>query len=168
LPAYDAGVLVADKAVADFFEEAAAAADNAKAVSNWIMTEMYRMLSENELTIGDVQVTPGALAELVRLTESNRINRTAAKEVFEILFREGGEPGRIVEERGMAQVSDSGALDALVDQAMAENPKSVADFRNGKEAALKHLMGQVMRLSRGKANPKVVNELLREKLAAAT
>lgn len=165
IPAYDARVLAADKAVADFFEEAARRSSNPKAVSNWLMTEMLRLLSEKELDIGHVPLTPQALADLVRLVDDQTVNSTSAKEVFAVLFEKGGDPAQLVRERGLAQVSDAGALEALVREALAAHPKSVADYRAGKEAALKFLMGQVMRASKGKGNPQMIQELLKRELA---
>jgi aspartyl-tRNA(Asn)/glutamyl-tRNA(Gln) amidotransferase subunit B len=165
LPDYDAGVLVADKAVGDYFEKAARLSSNPKTVSNWIMTEMLRLLAERGKGIGDAAVTPQALAELVRLTEGGTINSNTAKEIFEALFEKGGDPAQIVAERGLAQVSDAGLIERLVEQCMAENPKVVADFKAGKTAAAKFLVGQVMRLSKGKANPQLVSRVLEQKLA---
>ncbi len=164
LPEYDARVLVAEKPVADFFESAARRAPNAKAVSNWMMTEMLRMLAEREMDLSAVRITPGALAGLVKLCEAKAINSNTAKEVFAELFEKGGDPDEIVGRRGLAQVSDSGAIESFADQAIAANPKSVDDFRNGKGAALQFLVGQVMRLSKGKANPQMVGEMLKRKL----
>ena len=164
LPEYDAHVLAADKAVADYFESAAASCPNYKAVSNWIMTEMMRHLSEAECDIGAVKVTPAALADLVGLVDSSTINLTSAKEVFGIMLTDGGAAADIVAEKGLAQVSDSGELEGMVEQVIAGNPKSVEDYRGGKKAALQFLMGQVMRLSQGKANPKMVMDLLKSSL----
>jgi len=164
LPEYDAGVLVADKALSDYFEAAAALATNPKAISNWLMTEMLRLLSEQDLEIENVPLTPRALAALVSLVEKKTVNTTTAKEIFAELFEKGGDPDEIVRARGLAQVSDSGAIEEFVDQAMAENPKSVEDYRSGKKAAAQFLVGQVMRLSRGKANPQMVMKMLEEKL----
>jgi aspartyl-tRNA(Asn)/glutamyl-tRNA(Gln) amidotransferase subunit B len=164
IPDYDAGVLVADKEVADYFEAAARKSPNAKAVSNWVMTEMLRLLSEREMGIRDVKIAPEALAGLVALTEEKAVNSTTAKDVFAILFEQGGDPRAIVRERGWGQVSDAGALERMVEQAMAENPRSVEDFKAGKTAAAKFLVGQVMKLSKGKANPQMVTALLEQKL----
>lgn len=164
LPEYDAGVLGADRALADYFEETARLSNNPKASSNWIMTEMLRALSESEQEIGAVKITPTALAHLIQLLDAKTINQPSAKEVFNILFTQGGDPAAIVKEKGLAQVSDSGALDTFVDEAIAANERSVTDYRAGKAAALQFLVGQVMRLSRGKANPQVVIELLKKKL----
>ena len=164
LPAYDAGVLVADKAVADFFEAVAALCENRKAVSNWIMTEVLRLLSEREIDLSELPLAPRALADLVGLVDSGRINAPTAKQVFARLCSEGGDPAAIVEAGGLTQVSDSGALAAFVEEAMGAHPGPVADYRAGKQAAAQFLVGQVMRLSRGKADPKLVLKLLREKL----
>jgi len=164
IPEYDAGVLAADRRVADFYEAAARDSANPKGVSNWMMTEMLRLLSEREMKISDVIFSPRALTELVKLVDDKAINSTSAKEVFAELFEKGGLPGDIVRARGLTQVSDSGAIETLVDQAMAENPGPVEDYRSGKKAAAKFLVGQVMRLSKGKANPQVVTGLLERKL----
>lgn len=166
LPDYDAGVLVADKVVADFFEAAARQAPNAKAVSNWMMTEMLRLLGETERDIRSVPITPQALAGLVRLTEARTINSNTAKEIFAELFEKGGDPEAMVKQRGLGQVSDTGAIAALVDEAIAENAKSVEDYRKGKLAAAKFIVGQVMKKSKGKADPQLVTKLLEERLAA--
>lgn len=164
IPEYDAGVLVADKAVADFYEATAKGCGNAKAASNWVMTEMLRCLSEKEMEIGQARITPRALADLITLVDGKTLNMPSAREVFAVLFERGGDPGSIVKERGMAQVSDTGAIDAFVEQAIAANAKSVEDFKAGKTAALQFLVGQVMRLSKGKANPQVVQEALKKRL----
>jgi len=165
IPEYDAGVLSADRATADYFEEAARLSSNPKAVSNWIMTEMLRLLSEREMEISQVLINPKALAELVSLVEKNTINSTTAKEVFGILFEKGGSPSEIVESRGMGQVSDSGQMAEYVKKVIAENEKSVADFRGGKEAALKFLIGQIMKLSKGRADPRLAGKMLEEEIS---
>lgn len=164
LPEYDAKVLVADKAIADYFEATARASGNAKAASNWVMTEMLRLLAERELDLGQVKVTPGALAELIGLVDGGKLNSNTARDVFGILFEKGGSAAGIVSSLGLAQVSDAGQIEELVEQAMRENVKSVEDYRNGKAAAAKFLVGQVMKLSRGKANPQMVGSILDRKL----
>jgi aspartyl-tRNA(Asn)/glutamyl-tRNA(Gln) amidotransferase subunit B len=166
LPEYDAGVLVADPGVAGYFEEVVAAADgNAKGASNWIMTEVMRILSETGMSPSELRVTPGNLGKLIGLVDKKILYGPKAKDVFAILVEEGGDPEAVVKEKGWAQVNDSGAIEAFVDQVIAENPGPVADYRGGKKAALQFLMGQVMKLSKGKANPKSVSELLQERLA---
>ena len=164
LPDYDAGVLVAEKKVADFFEKAAGLSGNAKAVSNWIMTDVLRVLSEQGIGLAEIKVTPESLAALIRLVDARTINMPSAKEVFGILIAEGGDPDQIVKARGMAQVSDTGAMEGFADQAIRENEKSVKDYQSGKQAALKFLVGQVMKLSKGKANPQMAQEILVRKL----
>jgi len=165
LPEYDAGVLAADRDVADFFENTAALTANPKTVSNWVMTEMLRLLSESGRAVQDIPLTPEALAGVIELVENKTVNQNTAKEIFAILFEKGGDPETIVKERGLLQVSDEHAIEEFVDQVMADNPGPVEDYRKGKTAAAKFIVGQVMRLSKGKANPQSVWSILNEKLA---
>jgi len=164
IPEYDAQVLAAQKDVADYFDAAARGSSCPKLVSNWVMTEMLRLLAEREMPIGACKVTPDALRRLAEMTARQAVNSNTAKAVFAILFEEGGDPESVVRERGWSQVSDVDAIGALVDRVLAEQAKSAADYRAGKEAALKFLVGQVMRLSKGKANPQLVNEQLVQRL----
>lgn len=164
LPEYDAGVLTADMATSDWFERAMAHTQNAKAVSNFIMGEMMRLLSDQEQTISDSRVTPETLAEIVALIDAKTISTGAGKQVFEIIFNEGGDPKTIVEEKGLAQVSDDSALEGWADEAIANNPKPVAEYKAGSPASINFLMGQVMKASRGKANPGAVMQMLKQKL----
>ena len=164
IPEYDAAVLVADKAVADYYEATAKLCGNFKAVSNWVMTDTLRMLTEKGMDIRDIKVAPKALAALIQLVDDKTLNMPTAREVYAILFEKGGDPAAMVKEKGLAQVSDSGAIEAVVDQAIAANPKSVDDYKAGKVAALQFLVGQVMRLSKGKANPPMAMEMLKKKL----
>ncbi|MEI8138421.1 MAG: Asp-tRNA(Asn)/Glu-tRNA(Gln) amidotransferase subunit GatB [bacterium] len=165
LPEYDAQVLAAEKAVGDYFEDAARCSRNPKAVSNWVMTDVLRTLTEKGISISAFAIKPAALAELVDLTDAKVINSNTARDVFAIMLERGGLAKDIVAARGLAQVSDAGAIEAVVDQIIAENSKSVEDFRNGKAAAMKFLVGQVMRLSKGKANPQMAGALLEKKLS---
>ncbi|NLD90920.1 MAG: Asp-tRNA(Asn)/Glu-tRNA(Gln) amidotransferase subunit GatB [Lentisphaerae bacterium] len=164
LPEYDVGVLTADQALAEFFEAAAQQSKNCKAVSNWVMGELLRALGEQGLGIADAKITPRALAALIALVDAKTINMPAAKEVFQVLFEKGGDPAAVVKEKGLAQVSDAGAIDGFAERAIAANEKVAAEFRGGKETALMFLVGQVMKLSRGKANPQLAAEALRRKL----
>ena len=166
IPAYDAGVLADAKENADFFEAAARACKPGlgKTVSNWFMTEVMRLLSETGTGVGACALTPAALAELVALVDEGVINGPTAKELLPEVFAKGGSPRSIVNERGLAQVSDVSALEAFIAQALADNPKSVEDFRAGKKAAAGFLVGQVMKLSKGKADPKQVGRLVAERL----
>lgn len=165
IPEYDAKVLAADKAVGDYFEAAARQSRNPKAVSNWVMTDVLRILTEKGIEISSFPILPDALAELVDLTDAKVINSNTARDVFGILLAEGGRAKDIVSARGLAQLSDAVAVEAVVDQAIAGNPRSVEDYRNGKAAAMKFLVGQVMKLSKGKANPQMAGTLLEKKLS---
>lgn len=164
LPEYDAGVLTADKAISEYFEAAAQKSKNFKAVSNWVMGELLRALGEKGQSITDAKIAPEALAALIALVDAKTIHMPAAKEVFQVLFERGGDPTAIVKEKGLAQVSDAGAIAGFAEQAIAANEKVAAEFRGGKEAALMFLVGQVMKLSKGKANPQLAAEALRRKL----
>jgi aspartyl-tRNA(Asn)/glutamyl-tRNA(Gln) amidotransferase subunit B len=165
IPEYDAGVLADARENADFFEAAARLCGQGKAVSNWFMTEIMRLLSESGQPVTACALTPEALAELVTLVDRRVINGPTAKELLPELFARGGMPAALVAARGLAQVSDASALEGLVSQALAENPRSVADFLAGKKAAAGFLVGQVMKMSKGKADPQLVGKLVAEKLA---
>ncbi len=164
LPEYDAGILTADKDVSDWFEETMKHTKNAKAVSNFIMGEMMRLLSEQEVAITDSKVTPEKLAEIIALIDAKTINTGGGKQVFEAIFIDGGDPKAIVEEKGLAQVSDDSALEGWADEAIANNPKPVEEYKAGNAASINFLMGQVMKASRGKANPGAVMQMLKQKL----
>ena len=164
IPEYDAKVLAADKDVGNYFETAARRSRNPKTVSNWVMTDVLRILSEQDIAIDAFAIPPDALAELADLADAKTINSNTARDVFAVMLTEGGRAGDIVAARGLAQVSDAGAVEAIVDQVLSENPKSVEDLRGGKAAALKHLVGQAMKLSKGKANPQMVGALIETKL----
>jgi len=164
LPEYDAGVLTADKAVSDWFESTMKHTKNAKAVSNFIMGEMMRLLSEHELTISESNVTPEKLAGIIALIDAKTISTGAGKQVFEIIFNDGGDPAAIVEDQGLAQVSDDSALEAWADEAIANHPKPVEEYKAGNAASINFLMGQVMKASKGKANPGAVMQMLKQKL----
>jgi aspartyl-tRNA(Asn)/glutamyl-tRNA(Gln) amidotransferase subunit B len=165
LPDYDARVLAVERAVGDYFEEAVRHAPrHPKAVSNWVMTDVMRILSEQGIDIGRFVIGPAELAGLVELAETRVINSNTAREVFAVMLAEGGRAEDIVRARGLAQVSDSAFIEQVVDRAISENAKSADDYRKGKAAALKFLVGQVMRLSKGKANPQMATALLEARL----
>jgi aspartyl-tRNA(Asn)/glutamyl-tRNA(Gln) amidotransferase subunit B len=164
LPDYDAGVLTQSRAVADYFEAVARESGNAKAASNWVMNEVLRKLKEDEVGLEACGVTPQGLGDLVRLIEKGTISGTTAKDVFEKMWASGEAPGTIVEREDLAQVSDEGALQAAVAEVVAANPEQVASYRGGKKAAIGWFVGQVMKKTGGRANPRVVNELLRRAL----
>lgn len=164
LPEYDAKVITASKRLADFFDETVAEYSDAKKVSNWIMVELLRLLNAKGIEIEDCPVRPGQLAQLLTMIDKGEISGKMAKDIFEKMFDTGKDPKTLVEELGLKQISDTGALEAMIDEVLAANPKSVEDFRNGKDKAFGFLVGQVMRASKGQANPKLVNEILRKKL----
>lgn len=165
LSSYDANVLVDDRALADFFDAAVAAGADPKAAANWLMSELLGFLNAEGKTLDEVPLTPEALAGMLRLLDEGVISGKIAKEVFEILCREGGDPEKIVKERGLMQISDTSELEAIVQRVLEENPKVVADVRGGKDRAMGFLVGQVMKATRGKANPGLVNELLKKMLS---
>jgi len=178
LPAYDAAVLTQSRALAEYFEEAMRGATvstlaggfvgGAKVVSNWIMSELLREIpGDDERAIQACRVTPQRLVGLLRLIEDGTISGKIAKDVFEKMLRTGEAADAIVQREGLTQVADAGALAAIVDQVLADNPKPVEDYRRGKTAAAKALVGLVMKATQGKANPAVVNRLLEEKLSDA-
>ena len=164
LPAPDAQTFIYDIPLAHYFERAAKGAKNPKAIANWVINNLRARLGETGTTLDAVKIKPEDIQELVALVEGGKISSKIAQDVFAEMFA-GGEPAaRIVEQKGLAQVSDTGAIEALCDQVIAENPKSAADFKAGKVAALNFLKGQVMKLSKGKANPNLVGEILERKL----
>jgi len=166
IPVYDAGVLTADRAVADFFEKTVRICGNGKLVSNWIMTDVLRLLGERGCTLAHCQLTPEMLAELILLVERRTINQPTAKGLLPELFEKGGKPAELVTSRGLGQLGGADEIGRLVDQAIADNPRSVQAFLAGKQAAAQSLVGQVMKLSRGKADPQLAGKLVAEKLAA--
>jgi aspartyl-tRNA(Asn)/glutamyl-tRNA(Gln) amidotransferase subunit B len=166
LPAYDAGILTQSRALAAYYETAARGHANPKAISNWIMTELLRELGgDDESVIARSPVSPAHLGSLVRLIDDGTISGKIAKDVFARMVGSGEDPAAIVRREGLTQVADTGQLELLVDQAIAANPKAVADFKGGKTAAAKALVGQVMKASGGKANPAMVDRLVVEKLS---
>jgi len=164
LPAHDAGLLTASAATADYFESAAQASGQAKLVSNWMMGELTRRLNAQELDITQSPVSAGQLAALVGRVADATISNNAAKQVFDVLWQQGGEVDQVIEANGLRQLNDSGALEAMVDEVLAANPDNVAQIRAGKDKAFNALVGQVMKRSQGKANPQQVADCLRAKL----
>jgi aspartyl-tRNA(Asn)/glutamyl-tRNA(Gln) amidotransferase subunit B len=164
LPPYDALVLTQDRAVSDYFEAVARESGNAKAASNWVMTEVLRKLKDDVRPLAGCPVSPAALAALLKLIDSGTISGKIAKDVFEKMWASGEGPAAIVEREGLTQVSDEGALRAIVAELVGANPAQAASYRAGKTAALGWFVGQVMKRTGGRANPQVVNALLREAL----
>lgn len=164
IPEYDAGVLSADRALADFFEAVAKRCGNGKLASNWVMAEVLALTAKTGTALGDSALTAEALGDLLKLLEGKTINGPTAKALLPELFEKGGDPAAMVKERGLGQVSDTGAIEAFVDAVLEANPKVVAEVKAGKGAAIGFLVGQVMKQSKGKASPQIVQELLRKKL----
>ncbi len=164
LPDYDAGILTDYRPTAEFFEATVAAGASAKGASNWIMGDISRILKEKDILIDEVPFSPEQLAEMIRLIEGGTISNSAGKRVLETLFESPKPPKQIVEELGLAQISDEGALRSMVQEVLDQNPQSIEDYKAGKDRAIKFMMGQVMKLSKGKANPQTVNALLKEEL----
>jgi len=164
LPEYDAGVLTADREVADFYETAARLCEDPKAASNWVMQDISRVLNERKVGMAGLPITPGALAELICLVRAGTINRNTGAEVFDKMLETGRSALEIVEAEGLAQTSDAGELEAIVEKVIADNPGPSADYRGGKEKALGRLIGEAMKASGGKANPQLVRGILVRKL----
>lgn len=167
ISAYDAGVLADDLELARYFEAAAAGAPKAKQVANWILNDLQSALGTSGRALVDCAISPAGIAELVALIESGKISGKQGKEVFAEMFASGRGPAEIVRARGLEQLSDSSALETFCDQAIAANPKPAADYRAGNLASLNFLKGQVMKLSKGQANPALAGEILERKLAAS-
>ena len=165
LPPYDAQVLTQSRALSEYFEATVASGASAKAAANWIMSELLREIpADDEDAIGRSPIPPSSLAGLIRLIDDGTISGKIAKDVFEKMFRTGDDAPTIVRREGLTQVADEGAIGSIVDQVIAQNPKAVADFKAGKAAAAKALVGQVMKATGGKANPALANRLVEEKL----
>ena len=164
LPAYDTQMLTGQKALADFFESAVALGAPPKQAANWIMGEVMRRLSADGLEAKDMAFTPKTLARLIELVQNGALNRNTAVKVFDAVFADDADVDTYVKEHGLEQVSDAGLVGSVVDKVLSANPKSIQDFKAGKEKAFGFLVGQVMRELKGQASPQVVNQTLREKL----
>ncbi len=164
LTEYDAAQIVSVKAMAEYFDAAAKDAKDAKGVANWMLGDVSAYLNSENLSIEQFPVAPAALAELVNLLKDGVINSKAGKQIFAEMVKGGGSPKELVKKLGLEQVSDAGAIEALVDAVLAANPQSVPDFKAGKDKAIGFLTGQVMKQSKGKANPPMVQQMLREKM----
>lgn len=164
LSSYDAGVLTSDKKIAEFFDECAKDYQNPKKAANWVMGDILGALNEDHKEIDEIKITPDMLVELCKLEEDGTISSKLAKEVFEEMYSSGEKPGEIVEKRGLKQISDQGELEQFVEEVIQDNPEAVEDYKNGKDKVMGFMVGQVMKKTKGKANPQLVNDLLQEKL----
>ena len=162
IPEYDARILTESKHMADIFEAATKLCGKPKKVSNWLMVETMRLLKEKDMDPEDISFSPVNLAKLVDLIDSGTINSNVAKRVFEVIFTEDADPEKYIEDNGLKTVNDEGEIRAAVEAVLAANPQAVADFKKGKEKAMGALMGQTMRATKGKANPAIVQALIRE------
>jgi aspartyl-tRNA(Asn)/glutamyl-tRNA(Gln) amidotransferase subunit B len=172
LSLYDANLLTASRTMADYFEDClklmpqnAEKERKAKAVANWLLSDFARLLNATNTEIEDAKVKPGHLVEMLDLTDKGTLSTKMAKEVFEGMFRSGKSAPQVVREKGLVQISGASELDSILEKVLAENSGAVADFKKGKEQSLKFLVGQVMKATKGQANPQMVNELLKKKLA---
>lgn len=165
LPEYDAEVLTESKGIADHFESTAMLGVPPKMVANWLMGDVMGYLNEHNLTIDELSVEPGQLAELLNLVKDGTISGKIAKDIFPLMADSGKNAPEIIKEQGLEQISDEDELAQLVEQAIANNPQAAADFKGGKEKALGALVGYIMSQTRGQANPQLVNKMLRERLS---
>ena len=170
IPSYDAGVLTATRELANYYEESVKLFNQPKVVSNWVMGELLRLLKEDGKDISKpsaFSLQPSAFARLLKMVDAGAVNLKTAKEVFEEVYKTGKEPDAIVKEKGLVQVSDEGAIIKAIDEVIAANPKEFADYKAGKEKLFSFFIGQIMKATKGQANPQVLNKLLKERLGKA-
>ncbi len=165
IPEYDVGVLTSSKHLADYFEQCASLFPHPKIISNWLMGDLLRELKKDGKNIADCPVSPSALVDLLKLINSGTISGKIAKVVLEEMYQTQQLPDSIIEKKGLKQITDSSAIEKIVDQIIESNPSQVEEFKGGKEKVIGYLVGQVMQASKGKANPSMVNKLLKEKMS---
>ncbi len=161
---YDAGVLTSSKELATFYEETIKYINDPKLVSNWIMGDVLRRLKDEEVEIEDTSLTPKALGQLISIVKEGKINNNTGKKVLKEMLDTGKDPETIVKEQGLIQISDEGELKGIIEKILNDNEQSIIDFKNGKDRALGFLVGQIMKASRGKANPQIVNKMVTDML----
>jgi aspartyl-tRNA(Asn)/glutamyl-tRNA(Gln) amidotransferase subunit B len=164
LSEYDAGVLTSQKAYADYFEECTRLYENYKGDCNWVMGAVLRELNERKIGLSTLPISPKMLTDMIRMIDEGKITSTIAKTLFAEMAETGKPPQKVIEEKNLLPVTDAGEIEQMVEQVIAENPKPVEQYRAGKEKAIGFLMGQVMRVAKGKADPQVVNRILMQKL----
>ncbi len=164
IPAYDAGVLTSSKALADYYEEVVKLGAEPKTASNWVMGEVLRLLSEKGIDVKDSPVKPPALVKIIEMVKSGAVNNNTAKEVFSEMFSTGKNPEEIVKSKGLEQISDESGIAAMIDAVIKANPDNLAKYKSGKDKLFGFFVGEVMKAAKGKANPAVVNRILKEKL----
>ncbi len=164
LPAYDAMVLTNNKELSDFFEETIANDGDIKQASNWLMGEVSAYMNKNQKELSDLALTPQSLAKMTQLLENGTISSKIAKKVFSELVEKGGDPEKIVKDKGLVQISDEGQLTEIITKILDANPQSIEDYKNGKDRALGFLVGQVMKETKGQANPPMVNKIILQEM----
>lgn len=164
LSAYDAGVITSSRELADYFETVCEKTGDAKLAANWVTGELAARLNREELDISDARVSAAAFGELLLRIRDNTISGKIAKDVLEAMWNGEGGPDEIIEQRGLKQITDSGAIETMVDEVIANNPEQFEQLKGGKDKLMGFFVGQVMKASKGKANPAQVNELMRSKL----
>ncbi len=165
IPSYDAGVLTTSRALADFYEKVAELCGKPKIASNWVMGDFLAYLNENKLEVSESPVEPEALADMINLIDNGTISGKIAKGVFEAMWKSGKHPQDIIEEKGLKQMADAGELETVVDEVLMANPKQIEQYKAGKEQLFGYFVGQTMKATRGKANPQIVNDILKKKLS---
>jgi len=160
----EAATLSSEQELAEYYEKVVKVSDDARLAANWVLTEILRVLKEKNISIEEFSVEPKNIGKLIKLIKANTISSKIAKDVFEILLSENKDPEIIVKEKGLVQITDNSEIEKIVEQVLAENPQSVEDYKAGKSNALKYLVGQSMRLSKGKANPQMINEMILARL----
>jgi len=160
----EAATLSSEQELAEYYEEVVKVSDDARLAANWVLTEILRVLKEKNISIEEFSVEPQNIGKLIKLIKANTISSKIAKDVFEILLSENKDPEIIVKEKGLVQITDNSEIEKIVEQVLAENHQSVEDYKAGKSNALKYLVGQSMRLSKGKANPQMINEMILARL----
>jgi aspartyl-tRNA(Asn)/glutamyl-tRNA(Gln) amidotransferase subunit B len=171
LPKYDADILTEQRELADYFENVVTGlkskkSDTVKMASNWTMTEVLRVLNDKHIRVGEFAIGPDRLAEMINLIVDGTISGKIAKDVFAEMLTDSGTPKAIIEKKGLVQISDTGAIEKIIDEVLAKNAEQVEKYRGGKQQLFGFFVGETMKLMKGKANPAVVNEILRKKLGA--
>lgn len=166
IPEYDAEILSSEIELADYYEKVVLISKDAKLSSNWMMTEVLRILKEKSISITDFNIAPENLGKLILLIKNNTISSKIAKDIFEVLLTENKDPELIVQEKGLVQITDNNEIEQIVDKVISENSQSVEDYKAGKDRAVGFLVGQAMKLSKGKANPKIVTDMILSKISS--
>jgi aspartyl-tRNA(Asn)/glutamyl-tRNA(Gln) amidotransferase subunit B len=165
IPPYDAGVLTSSRALADYFEEVARLSGKPKVAGNWVMGDVLRFLNEEKRDIKECSILPQSLVEMIVLIENGTISGKMAKDIIVEMYKTGKTPQTIIEEKGMVQITDEDALEKTIAEVLAANPAQLEQYRGGKEKLFGYFVGQVMKATQGKANPQLINELLKKMLA---